>query len=68
MTTNEFESWLHAVIGLSIHQHNAGLEINCMIAKLQRLLDASFFTDEQRGIIEGELARLLKIRKLIWNT
>ncbi len=38
-----------------------------MIAKLQRLLEASFFTDEQCTIVEAEVARLLKIRKLLWN-
>lgn len=68
MTTTEFENWLHEVIGLPGYQHNAGVETNVMISKLQRLLDASFFNDEQRGIVAGELTRLLKIRKLIWNT
>ena len=67
MTTTEFERWVHEVIGLPAYQHNAGVEINLMIAKLQRLLEASFFTDEQRNIVDGELARLLKIRELIWN-
>ena len=65
MTTREFKSWLQEVAGLRIRKHEATSHVNLTIFALQRLLEAPFFTEEQRKIVESELAGLMKIRKLI---
>ncbi len=67
MTTAEFQGWMDGVAGLHARRQEATAAINVMINSLQTLLAASFLTSEQRGSVEGELARFEQARKLIWN-